>query len=289
MKDGVYTNIDFEEYLKIDAFSKSMVDSTLKSGLHLKHYMDNPKTGDRLDVGSLVDCLLLEPELFEDQYRVLPLTSEDAKGNEKPFSMQLKAAKELVAKIYAEGHTPIKKDVLDVCKLVVERIKSHPLASKWLDGSVSQVTVVWTDPDTGVRCKARPDALKADHLIDLKTTECALPNTFSRIAFNFGYHIQSAMYHDGISFVKNGKYPEEWDMPCSIICAEVAEPYDVVCYTFDQEESLFAGRVQYREALRRYADIKEAGEYKGYSDYNEELKIPQWAISKINYDGESVL
>ncbi|MBU2249185.1 MAG: PD-(D/E)XK nuclease-like domain-containing protein, partial [Gammaproteobacteria bacterium] len=157
-------------------------------------------------------------------------------------------------------------------------------AAAILEGCKTQVTVIWTDPETGILCKGRFDIFKPDRFADLKVTDNPHPGAFSKVAGNLKYHVQAAIYHDGFFCATEGAYPQEWKIPFSFIAAEAGPPHDVVTYDM-QEESLDAGRVIYRDALQKYADCKAVNQWPGYSDFAEPLDIPQWLRHRILFEG----
>jgi len=288
LKPGIYENISHSEYLALPYFSKSMVGPLLKSPKHLKHYQENDgKKSKRMDFGSVVDCLLLEPER-EDDIFIIPETYCDAKGHSKPFNMRSNSCRQMVKNAEEKGHVCINNADFERSRSVVDAVKSHPMANSWLKGKY-QVTIIWDDPQTGIRCKGRLDILGDDRAIDLKCTEQIEPDKFRRTATNLRYHVQAAMYLMGLHCIDKGDYPElgDWPFPFSFICAETVAPFDVVLYDM-QVDSLMAGRHVFEYAVQIYVDCKLSNKWPGISNFAEPLEISQWALNKIAYEGEVV-
>jgi hypothetical protein len=80
-------------------------------------------------------------------------------------------------------------------------IEKHPQLSKAFTGGMPEVSVFWTDAQTGVPCKARFDYLKPRAIVDLKSYEnvIGLPvrKAMARCVANYRYHIQAALYLEG--------------------------------------------------------------------------------------------
>jgi hypothetical protein len=285
VKPGIYHDIPFPDYLKINAFHSGIAKLILKSAKKARWEMDNPKksTPDMV-FGSLIDCLLLEPDKFSNYFTTLPETSVDKKDNIIPFSARSDHGKNVLKSIYESGKQPISTSQIKHGKSLVDGIMGHPTAGQWLSGGRAQVTIIWNDPQTGVLCKIRPDYLRDDRITDLKTTKDAHPSVFSSIAGRMGYHIQAALYHDGLYFAENGQYPTEWVKPFSQVVAETEPAYDVICFDI-QEESLDCGRELFHEAIQKYADCLESNKWPGYSDCAEPLDIPAYLIHRILYEG----
>lgn len=287
---GIFKGVPMNEYRKWKGVSKSMFSSVLKSGLHLKRYFEKGESESQFMVfGNLVDTMLFEESLFAERYSFVPETYPSTVKNvttNKPWNWNANYCKEWRDEKFAE-HPDIKlisSDDFYRAGKIRESILRHPEASKWLEGAQYQVSMSWVDHETGLTCKGRPDALKEERIIDLKVTNDCHPRGFSRTMNNFLYHCQAAFYHDGYFAARDLPIPETIQIPFSFIAAEDQEPFDVVCYNIG-EQSFDVGRMIYREALQRYLDIKETGEYCGYSNVAEEIEIPQYAINKMQFEG----
>lgn len=51
----------------------------------------------------------------------------------------------------------------------VERLRMNPEIADLLTGGAAEVTILWTEPETGIKCKIRPDYLKLNQIVHLKT------------------------------------------------------------------------------------------------------------------------
>lgn len=284
---GIHENISMRDYLELPYFHKSYVSPMLKSGLALRYHIDieepEGKYSDCIIAGQLVDTLLFEPKEFASRFSLLPDVYVDSKKKTVPFTKKSSTCRKVITDIIDEGKLPISGDDKIAADEIISAIQRHKTASTWLAGK-SQVTIIWDDPITGVRCKGRIDMLLIDRIVDLKTSETTLPSAFSRIANSMGYHVQGAMYHDGYYCAKTGKIPESFDMPFSLIAAETSKPHDVVCYNLGVE-TLEVGRLKYREALDRFKACSDSNEWHGYSDFAEELEIPIWAKNRLQLEG----
>lgn len=291
MKPGIYYDVPMEEYKKWPGVHKSMFHYILKSGLHFKHYLDNGEESSPLmDFGNLVDTLLFEPAMLESRYTKTPETypaivkkvQVDKRWNWnatycKDWRDTLLSEKPDIRIVTAED--------IERASRICDRIESHPEAGKWLKDSKAQVSLCWTDPETGIACKGRVDALNEERIIDLKVTDNPHPSAFSRIVNQFLYHAGAAFYHDGF-LLAQGKTPDPNGptIPFSFIAAESEAPFDVVAYNLGLE-SFQVGRIVYREALQRYVEYTTNDEYPGYSNVAEDIEIPAWVLNRIQMQG----
>ncbi len=168
-----------------------------------------------------------------------------------------------------------------------DSLLAHPMASRMLkaDGR-AEVSVYWKDEETGVDCRVRPDfwAFSKRVVIDLKTTEDASREGFSRTVAKWGYHRQAAMYLHGCrqAIRQSGS-----DIPApeafAFIAIEKKPPYLVAVYVL-QGESFGLGKAIFRRDLNHYARCLKDGAWPGYSDTIQELELPAWEFTQNQTD-----
>ncbi|MBN2570022.1 MAG: PD-(D/E)XK nuclease-like domain-containing protein [Deltaproteobacteria bacterium] len=289
MKPGIYYDVPMEEYKKWPGVHKSMFHSILRSGLQLKYDTENePASSPIMVFGNLVDCLLFEPQLFAERYKLTPETYPAIVKKisvNKPWNWNATYCKEWRDE-QPDGIEIVTGDEVSQASMIKDRILNHPEAGRWLLRSQRQVSIFWIDQDTSLPCKGRIDALPEDlsRIVDLKVTADPLPFAFSGIIRKFLYHAGGAFYHDGY-FLAQGKDPGPGpQLPFSFIAAEADLPHDVVTYDLGPE-SFEVGRIVYRDALARYKEIIENNEFCGYSNVVEEIEIPRWALNRIQMEG----
>ena len=276
-EQGVYENIPFDEYLLWDCFSKSMVKPMLRSGQHLLQYMEDGVDSKAIRIGSLVDCLVFEPELFEKQYVQAPeaFISEAKKdaGVTKPWDYRSPTCRKWRDDHEASGMIVVTADQYFNATKMRDNVLAHPEASQMLKDGEKQVSIVWTDPITGELCKARFDNLRRGIAIDdLKTTNDASKSAFQRTMNNFLYHVQGAAYSDGWSHASG-----EPSLPFNFIAVESDAPYQVATYNLGID-SILTGRYLWNQALAEYSACRASGKWPGYSPYLEDIDIPPYAI-----------
>lgn len=282
--NGIYEGLQFDQYISVDAISSHDVLPLLKSPAHFLANRENERVqSPAMLLGSIVDCLLFEPVEFESRYQVLPEMYVNSKKQWVEWSNYSKHCKMVVENIKKSGKTPISEQLLDTANRIVSNITEHNAARELLKDVKTQVSIFWEDSETGVKMKGRPDAIMQSgekiSIVDLKTTADASLQTFSRTMLKFGYHIQGAVYSDGLCALNGGV-----QLPVQIIAAETVAPYGVAVYEIG-EKSLAIGRMQYREALKRYKSARENGNFHCYSQFSEDIEIPQYAIDRVELEG----
>lgn len=164
------------------------------------------------------------------------------------------AAQAAKREAYAAGKVPLlPKEKLQV-EAMAAAIRQHPTAGPlFAPGTgIAERSLYWTDPETGIRCRARPDWLKElpglTLCVDLKTIRASDPETVSRAIREHAYHQQDPFYIDGISAVLQ---PE--DVRFLFVFVSKQAPYLITVRELtDQDRDI--GRARNQHALRIYAE-----------------------------------
>jgi len=275
MKPGLYYDISFESYVKIDAVNNS----TLKilsdqSPAHCRQYMDEgrPET-QSLGFGRATDCYILEPALFEKQYVVGP---DCRRGTNEWKDFEASVGPEM---------TILKPDEMDAIISIYNQV-SKSQAMRLLEGGTAQVVAIWKDKKTDLLCKSRWDYFREDipMITDLKTTRSAKPDEFARDVYKFGYYQQAAFYVEGYKNVVSDKH----DCCFAIFAVEKVPPY--VCCAYELgAKTLEAGRIAFRRALDLYAKCLEKDHWPAYEEKITMLDMPAWALTAAGLGPERMM
>lgn len=130
---------------------------------------------------------------------------------------------------------------------------SVPRVAAWLNDSEAhrEYPIRWTDPETGMLLRTKPDILTASCIPDLKTAASCDHEAFAKQALNLGYHRQAVFYPMGVKAF-TGK-----QLPFVFIVQEKTEPYTVELIELSQT-FLARGLREIRETLDK---IEEADIY----------------------------
>jgi hypothetical protein len=287
IEPGIYENIPFDTYLSWPFVNNTLLTHAARS---LAHFRFAEQTADdeptaAMQLGSLVHAGILEPDslvvmpCFEDEIR-----REDGSKYANPKATT--AYKNRVADFEAAnaGKRIVSAGEYESIVGIRESLTGHKRASDYLDQGSVEVSIVWDDPDSGIRCKGRVDkwSEKECRIVDLKTTRDA--SEFERAIFKYGYHRQAAFYSDGMHAL-TGQVHEfaiaavETDSPFCIRAAPVSD------------EALAAGRTEYMRLLQDIATCRSRGEWPGYQD-PERWELPEWFQShesvSLNVSGQTV-
>lgn len=263
---------DIREYHNSDGISKSGLDLIAKSPLHFwdRYINPNKEQMDKkaLKIGRLAHALLLEPELIDKEYNILPcekqISLDDDAWLAYKDSPQFNAYEwkitEKLAKFIGTDDTreTIKvSDYLDV-KRMVGFLKQSLEANLVLSDGEPEVSFYNIDGNHTKRCRA--DFLRNDNIIvDYKTVAGGFfsdgsADSFQRTAYKLGYHKQAAWYMDIIS-AELGVQMEGF----IFIVQEKTRPYAYEIYQLD-DEFIDVGRKEVAKNYDLYKKCMEANQ-----------------------------
>jgi len=265
---GIYYDVPFEIYREIAAVNNSSLTPMEKSPAHYRAELARPeRTSDTFALGTFLHTAALEPLAIAARYVVMPDFAKDLRrddGSEYAKPTATTAYKEKVAEFERVNadKSIVSRDWYNRMIGVAGSIRNSTRAQAYLTGPTVrfEVTLVWNDPDTGLLCKCRVDALDESipRLADFKSTEDAGEDFVWSIA-KWRYDRQLAFYGDGYT-VLTGQAIER-----CIVAAEKESPYGVrsapVLY-----DTIRTGRIKYRRALDQIAECTAAGTWPNYRD-----------------------
>lgn len=284
IKDGFH-KLTEEEYRKLPFANYSAV-KVLCLGGTPAHYKAKQEGNDRdtapKSFGRLVHQAVLEPDCFKNIEK-LPDNIKRRAGKDWE---DLQAAFPEKTFLPASEWKKFQAD-RDIALRVRDQIIDHPVAGQLLNNVRTEIPMIWTHEKTKVRCKGKMDILAEDlsYIADIKTTSKIMPYQILRSGYYFGYHIQVAMYCDGLA--KLTKRAGQ-DIPFWFIFVETEPPYLVsvadgkAAYSEGWDESqplqyYKFGKEQYEDALRIIADCQAKGEWEGHQFEPFEMILPKFA------------
>lgn len=258
------------DYRKADGVANSDLKQFGKSGLHYitAKTQPNEPTPSML-FGRAYHKAVFEPAEFEKMVAVMPEFAGTGSRKEKA---------EWVNAASRAGKIILKDDDYKTIGAMRAVIQAHPMASTMIAHGQAEVSAFWKDEEFDLIRKGRADFLPANSLsiVDLKTTEDAGQDAFSRTLYNFGYHQQAAYYLDLFNALRPNLPPLTH---FCFIAQEKEAPYAVACYFLDAE-SIALGRRKYRKLLDRFTICQHSNKWTGYGDELSEIAIPKWAKKK---------
>lgn len=278
---GIYLDMDFDDYLAIDAVSNTAMGAAAKSARHFKFALPLEKQK-HLVLGNMVHTFRLEPKHFKQRYSVCPdyrndssnVTKNGTRSRASTTSYVTDKTAEFVAAEEAKGREVVPYDWYREMLTIVEALHGDGQANALFNTrGPFEVTLVWDDPETGIRCKGRMDKL-CEHqgkFCDLKTCQDLLKAHRSFTDWN--YARQMAHYRAGYA-VLTGELLTPW------VCAvEKQSPYCVHTAPVD-DESIEWGESEQQRLLQLIADCRERDEWPG-PELPDKWRVAEW---KLNAD-----
>jgi len=256
--EGFIAGMPDHVYHSTDAISKSGLDRIEKSPAHYNFPM---KSTPAMQMGTLLHCMVLEPDKFRD-YEIV---AGDRRGKEY---------KQAAADIGAE-FVILTQDYLRLLAMAEAVRSSHPSADLIQVDGYRELSGFATDPETGLTVRCRYDILGNSIAIDLKKTRDATARGFEKSILGFRYHVQAALYSDVFSWITGRPLQEFW-----FVAVEESEPYTCAAYYLD-DFALEAGRYAYRRNLNTYAECKKSGEWPKYEPESNILSLPAWVTDEL--------
>lgn len=268
---GVYYRVPAEEYRSWPYASKSRLLAFRKSPAHalLPDHPTAPKS-----LGTEAHAAVLEPDLFE---RMAVRCKTMHRGSRE--------WKDIVAA--NPGKWLIQDDDWEAIIRIRDRILNHPKAGPLVRcKGTPEASIVFDDPITGVRCKARADRITAAGIVDIKTARSAEWRDFQYAADEYGYFLQSALYRRGV-LARYGR-----TMPFIVIAVETGDDpvpppgakvgsFGVAVYILDGEHA----ERELDSALAQWRQCVETGEWPGYDE--RVLNLPEPPRAAYHYRRES--
>jgi hypothetical protein len=259
----IYRGMSFADYLALPGVNQSRLKVLqYKSPAHYRAENAQNDTP-ALAIGRAIHSRLLEPATFDGLFTLSPFEN-----------FRTKAAQEWRDQKQAEGVTILAEDDLAMIEAVAENTAQDRLAAKLLDRADREVSILWTDPATGIKCKARLDLMSEELGIvaDLKTCQSAEPLKFQRDAFAYGYHFQAAFYSRAFE-AATGKAPKVF----VYLAIEKSAPFPVVPYPVSPL-MLAAGDLDVSLALAQLCECMATDKWPAYA--SQTLDLPGYAQSQ---------
>ena len=145
-----------------------------------------------------------------------------------------------------QGVQIITQDMGMSAREMADRLRALPWVAEHLDGADCEVVAVWDDPQTGLRCKLRLDAVHCqERLVTIldgkKTHKSAAYDSFPWEVHRYSYATQAAMYVEGLQHAYRA-LGEDRDVASFVfLVAEDMPPYTPAVYGIGCHEVLRSG------------------------------------------------
>lgn len=260
--------IDEPAYLyheRSDRMNHSLLKHIKKSPKHFLYELTKEKEQekDHFRFGRAAHLAILEPEEFRNRFLVMPNFGplQSKTNREEKIKWLSEQDKDSVV-LTEEEMSKLTEMIREISKTTGDLLKNGR----------AEKTILFTDPDTMIKCKCRPDLItKYEHgplLIDFKTTRDITPGIFANDIVNYSYANQMSFYADAVSSLIGEK------VDCAIVAVEKEPPFDVAVYILN-EDDIEMGRQWNKWALMTYKTCFTSGKWPGKSSAPSELRLSE--------------
>ena len=243
--------------------SCSLLKPMLVSPAHYKDQFFNGYNGSKSkDFGTLLHTLLLEPHRLAVDYAVFAGRKDGRDRDYKDFCAE-NPGKAVIDDVSLQEARTLAE------KMMHRLVRGRPFGDYLAEGE-KEVTIYFTDPTTGVKCKTRIDLLHPEIVFDVKSAVSVVQHEWLRQALNFSYDMQSYMYLLAECLYSGRDKP----LPFVFVVGENDRPYSVSAFTAG-ESFLTKGAGKYQAALTGYAACSRINHW---PDLGEEdtLELEHW-------------
>lgn len=262
----IRTDLTNEQYHAHPAISRSMIMDFIKLPQLCWYKYINPvtkkATTPQMEYGTALHTAILEPDVFEGTYVEHPkYTGTGSRALNKDFEENA----------LTDGKKIVTTEEINTIELMKKNFYQCEYAKEQLEKSSIEKSIFWTDEETELTLKIRPDFFTDAAAYDLKTTKSIEPYEFSKSIYDYGYHVQAAMVLDGLEAV-DGIARDLF----VVFAFEKEAPYCMAPF-YINNEALEIGRARYHQALR---DMKECFDSPVLWHMPREIGLPAWAVQK---------
>ena len=247
-----------------EGVSSTGLKAVLRSPAHYK-FQAAYETTRAKQMGTACHTAMLEPDRYKDEYVLL------REVNVRTASEYKQAVKVHGSEIVLVAHEA------DKVAGMQEAVLSNPLMRSRLTGEGwRELSLFVRDPDTQVLIRVRYDLLLTDGtIVDVKKTQDARPDAFSRAVDNYGYDLSAALYVDAFEWATGEEAQFEF------AAVEEVMPHGHKLYR-PCDTTLGEGRRKYREALASFAKCELYGVWPSLPcDEPELISLPAYRLAQI--------
>jgi len=291
MTDGVYTDISIDDYHANTTHVSATVIKYAKESL--RHY-DWYRKGklpqadkSHFHFGNAFELALLSPTEYLQSVAVMP--EQEWFDVVKAANPEVKTVRNTT--IYKDQHSAWLKanagkyhinetgpESFETIEEMLSSCYQDKVIQALIKNTEYQLSLFWTDPDTGVKLKTRPDICKRKKnvVINLKTTLDGSPQAFSKDMCKYEYPLQAVIEMRGClaSGIMDKVDKYFW------LVVEKVPPYNATVYEFG-ETDIAACSDNLDFLLNKIKKAQDQNNWPGYSDQGNELgivtaRIPLW-------------
>lgn len=290
MTNGIYTDISIGDYHANKTHLSSTGIKMVKKSLSLWRWMQShpQEWKQHFDFGNAFEVALLDKANFDKTVAIMHTQSWISKAlHEKP---ELKVPKSSACYKAEEGKflsanegkyiiPDVGPQSFEYLEYMLESCHKDAVIQKLISNTEYQISLFWTDQESGINLKTRPDICKRKKnvIVNLKTTNDGSPAEFSRELANYDYPLQAAIEIRGC--IESGLMPQVDNYFWLVV--EKVPPFNATLYEFDKSDQVNSfDELDY--LLKKIERARTENLYPGYGDRSDNqygiltANIPLW-------------
>lgn len=292
MNDGVYPDLSFEDYLECrDRLSRSGAIKLLPPNTPADYMwgISHPSTErDPMRFGTAIHTAILEPDEFDARHTCFSMKPnrqlvdvDKARAKGSLTKAETLAEEESAAKL---GKSILPREQWDMALLYRDLVHSDEAAHRLLAGGKPEVSILATDPVTGVAYRTRMDwgLAPTGLIVDVKSTASLTDRFRTKHMADLGYDLQATMIRDACR-----ANDVEWAGHVIIWCRTDEKKRPAVLVELLTPGWLRRGELLQRRAFRTLAQCTASGEWPGDPMLIGETPEPRW-LDRWLEDQESI-
>ena len=279
------------DLFKLDPGDEALSSSGLQDFKRSAHYYRFRQNSERvaskaMTNGTAFHTAVLEPDEFDRLYVIAGQCVARKKSGERCTNPGTRIYRDK-AFCGVRGHHPkpdfieeeggpeiVEKADRDAMGIARDNLHKHKHIMQYSKGvGASEVTGIWVDEPSGVRCKIRLDREleRVSHHVDLKYTASADVRAFKRQTWSMGWMHRSAFYRRGMKALGR-------EATASIIIASESEPaHDCNLFILDEAQIGVIGQ-GIDQYLTEFAACQQSGDWPGYDEAPVHLTLEDWQL-----------
>lgn len=292
MENGIYDNITIEAYHKNGTHISATQIKRAKESLRLFNWYETGKIVQDekscFHFGNAFELALLSKDEYLKKVAVFP----DQDFIDQATAADKELTKPRASKIYktlADGFRTQNtgkylieetgEESFETIEYMLDSCYQDSVIKSLIQGTEYQLSLFWTDEETGLGLKTRPDICKRKKnvIVNVKTIDNGSPDAFSKELNKWEYPLQACI--EMLGSIQTGLMPTVDNYFWLVV--EKKPPYNATIYEFDQSD-IAACMDGLRYTLDRIAKARKENKWPGYSDRADNphgiltAKIPLW-------------
>jgi hypothetical protein len=273
MQDGVHENISIEDYHNNTTHLSSTQLKIAKRSLKEFDWVRSGKivneSKPHFDFGNAFELALVDPLGFSERVAIaqdlawVRAAMEDNPDLKNPRNTSYYKAKCLEFKNANKGKYCIDDVDYEKIKYMLESCIQDKIIQGLIKNVEAQLSLFWTDDQTGLKLKTRPDICKRKKnvVVNIKTAEDGSPKAFSRDLAKYDYPLQACIEITGCLATGLMTSVDNYFW----LVVEKEAPFNATIYEFSPEDQK-ACMVELEWLIEKLTRAKEKNFYPGYSD-----------------------